>query len=135
HEALRTSFPIVDGSPAQRIAEARPVSLPLVDLSGLGAQVSLPTARRLEREAAQRLFDLATGPLLRVGLLRMNREEHVALQNMHHIVSDGWSAEVLNGEVGSLYRAYSEGHPSPLEELPIQYADYACWQRQWLPEE
>src|SRR5262245_11205554 len=135
HEALRTSFPNLNDSPVQRIGEAQAVPLPLVDLSGLDSEVARQTAQRLEREAAHRLFNLATGPLLRVGLLRMNSEEHIVLQAMHHIVSDGWSMGVLRGEVGGLYGAYSEGHPSLLEELPVQYADYAYWQRQWLPEE
>src|SRR5262245_12731193 len=135
HEALRTSFPNLNDSPVQRIGEAQAVPLPLVDLSDLDSEVARQTAQRLEREAAHRLFNLATGPLLRVGLLRMNSEEHIVLQAMHHIVSDGWSMSVLRGEVGGLYGAYSEGHPSLLEELPVQYADYAYWQRRWLPEE
>ena len=132
HEALRTSFPTVDGKPAQRIAEASPVPLPIVDLSGLSPKPAGRTAERLGREEAARPFDLARGPLLRTALIRQSADEHVALQTMHHVVSDGWSMGVLNREVRRLYRAYSEGRPSPLDELPVQYADYARWQRQWL---
>src|SRR5262245_61370915 len=132
HEALRTCFPIVDGSPVQRIGEAGRVPLPVVDLSGLNAEARRQTAERLGREEAGRPFDLASGSLLRTALIRQRAAEHLVLQTMHHIVSDGWSMGVLNGEVRSLYGAYSEGLPSPLEELPVQYADYAQWQRQWL---
>src|ERR1051326_9231687 len=77
-------------------------------------------------------FNLARGPLLRVTLLRLGEEEHVLLLTMHHIVSDGWSMSVLVREVAALYEAYSRGEESPLEELPIQYADFAVWQREWL---
>jgi hypothetical protein len=106
--------------------------LPIIDLSRLGPEANRQTARRLGEEETQRLFDLSTGPLLRVGLLRLSREEHVALLTMHHIVSDGWSMGVLTGEVGRLYGAYVQGLPSPLQELNVQYADFAHWQRKWL---
>ena len=77
-------------------------------------------------------FDLATGPMLRVKLLRLGDEDHVVLLTMHHIVSDGWSMGVLTREVAALYAAYSQGEESPLAELPVQYADFAVWQRGWL---
>jgi amino acid adenylation domain-containing protein len=88
--------------------------------------------QRLSSEEAQRPFDLARGPLLRASLLKLAPQEHVLLLTVHHIVSDGWSLGVLNRELGALYGAYSQGRPSPLPELPVQYADYAIWQRQWL---
>src|SRR6185503_1558579 len=80
-------------------------------------------------------FDLQRGPLLRVQLLQLSEDEHVLLVTMHHIVSDGWSMGVLVREVAALYTAFSSGQPAALEELPIQYADYAVWQREWLREE
>src|SRR5215471_16302029 len=132
HEALRTGFPTVDGSPVQRIAEAGPLPLLLVDLSGLNPEARSRTAERLGREEAVRPFDLTHGSLLRTVLIRQGVDRHLALQTMHHIISDAWSIDILNSEVRRLHRAYSEGRPSPLEELPIQYADYAEWQRQWL---
>ena len=97
--------------------------------------------RRPEREAAVRElagreaaqpFDLSRGPLLRVKLVRLSEQEHVLLLTMHHIVSDGWSMGVLIREVSELYSAYASGREPQLEELPIQYADYASWQREWL---
>jgi len=106
--------------------------LDVVDLSGLGEEEREAEARRLIREDAARPFDLAAGPLLRAKLLRLGAGEHVALVNMHHIVSDGWSQGVLIREIGALYAANVAGRPSPLAELPIQYADYALWQREWL---
>ena len=84
------------------------------------------------REEAETGFDLSRGPLLRVKVLKLEEEEHVVLFTMHHIVSDGWSMGILIREVGALYQAYSAGEESPLEELPIQYADFAVWQREWL---
>ena len=88
--------------------------------------------RLAKAEAEQRPFDLATGPLLRVQLLRLGEEDHVVLFTMHHIISDGWSLGVLVKEVATLYEAYIKGEASPLPELEIQYADYAVWQREWL---
>ena len=89
--------------------------------------------RRLhESEEAHGKFNLRVGPLIRGRLLRVQAEEHVLLITMHHIVSDGWSMGVLLREIAGLYRAYREGRGDPLEPLPIQYADYAQWQREWL---
>ena len=130
HESLRTTFSLADGQPVQVIAPAMSLPLPLVDLSaapGRDAEVT-----RLSAEEARQPFDLAGGPLVRAKLLRVGEEEHILLFTMHHIVSDGWSMGVLVGEVAALYAAFSEGRPSPLPELPIQYADYAVWQREWL---
>ena len=130
HEALRTCFPVIDSEPVQQILPAAALSLPLTDLSDRADAASL--VEGIAQEEAQQRFDLAAGPLFRARLLRLAAEEHVLLLNMHHIVSDGWSIGVLIKELSTLYTAYAQGRPSPLGELPIQYADYAVWQRQWL---
>ncbi|HEX8353468.1 MAG TPA: condensation domain-containing protein, partial [Pyrinomonadaceae bacterium] len=130
HESLRTTFAVEGESPAQVVAPAAPVRLELVDLGG--SQEPEAEARRLSDAEAQRPFDLARGPLFRCALLRLDASQHVVLFTTHHIVSDGWSAGVLVRELFTLYEAYSRGEESPLEELPIQYADYAAWQRGWL---
>jgi amino acid adenylation domain-containing protein len=132
HEALRTVFREVDGSPVQVIAPFGGFSLPVEDLSGLG-EADLEAAVRLRiGEDARQAFDLSAGPLFRAALLRLAAEDHVLLVSMHHIVSDGWSMGVFFREFSSLYEAYREGRESPLPELPVQYADYAVWQRTQL---
>jgi len=132
HESLRTSFVAVDGVPSQRIAESLLLPLPVVDLSELPEADRQQVAKSLAQQDALRPFDLANGPLLRITLLRLFAEEHVVLYTMHHIISDGWSMSVVGREVAALYEAFSEGRPSPLAELPLQYADYAVWQRNYL---
>jgi len=132
HEVLRTRFAEVDSGPVQIICEAEPVPLPLTDLTLLAEAERETAARRLAEAEAQKSFDLSTGPLLRAKLLRLAEEEHVVLLTMHHIVSDGWSLGLLIKDVATLYESFSKGEPSPLAELPIQYADYAAWQREWL---
>jgi amino acid adenylation domain-containing protein len=132
HEALRTVFPAVNGEPVQLINAAQPFTLAVEDISALGEAERDSEARRLAAEEAARPFDLTSGPLLRATLLKLGEEEHIVLFTMHHIISDGWSMGVLVNEVAALYRAFLAGEPSPLAELPIQYADYAYWQRQWL---
>src|SRR4029077_20816712 len=108
-------------------------TLPRLDLSALPAGGAEIETRRLLAEEARRPFDLERGPLLRAMLLRRGDEDHALLFDMHHIISDGWSAGVLVQEVTALYAAFAEGRPSPLPELPVQYADFAVWQRGWLP--
>ncbi|SEN18920.1 non-ribosomal peptide synthase domain TIGR01720/amino acid adenylation domain-containing protein [Stigmatella aurantiaca] len=132
HETLRTAFALREGEPVQRIADTLPVIIPLADLSGLPAAERDAAAVALAREEARRPFDLSTGPLLRLTLVRMDPRAHMLVLVMHHIVSDGWSMGVLVKEVGALYAAYQRGEPSPLAELPVQYADWAGWQRAWL---
>ena len=132
HEALRTTFREVDGSPVQVIAPFGGFTLPVEDLSGLGEADREVEARRRATEEAMRPFDLAAGPLFRAALLRLGEESHVLLLSMHHIVSDGWSMGVLFRELSALYAAYREGRESPLPELAVQYADYAVWQREHL---
>jgi hypothetical protein len=116
----------------QVIHAPAPFRLEVTDLSALPAGEREAVAARLTYEEAQRPFDLARGPLLRAGLLRLAEDDHVLLMTMHHIISDGWSEEVLVREVSALYRAFVAGEASPLAELEIQYADYASWQREWL---
>ena len=131
-EALRTTFAVFDGSPVQVIAPVFDVPLPVEDLSSLTGAEREEAVQRRAHEAARKPFDLERGPLFRAGLLRLGEEEHVLLSSIHHIVCDGWSMGVFQRELGALYEAFSGGEPSPLPELPIQYADYALWQRQWL---
>jgi amino acid adenylation domain-containing protein len=131
HESLRTTFKEVEGRPLQVISPPR-FSLDAVDLRGLEAAEREARARQLAAEEAQRPFDLARGPLLRVRLLKLNEDEYVALFTMHHIIGDGWSIGVLMRELTALYEAFDKGRLSPLGELPIQYADFAVWQRGWL---
>jgi amino acid adenylation domain-containing protein len=135
HEALRTTFRMAGGSPGQWIApvEESAFSLRRHDLPG-GAQ-ALPELRRLMADEAAAPFDLERGPLIRGRLIRLDADDHVLLLTMHHIVSDGWSAGVLVDELGRLYGAFREGRPDPLPPLPIQYADYAAWQRRWVEAE
>ena len=132
HEALRTRFQSVGGEPEQVIQPAKELDLPVVDLSGLPDGPRRAEARWLVQTEALRPFDLTGGYLLRSGLLCLGPSEHVAVLTMHHIVSDGWSINILVRELTALYTAFSMKNPLPLPELPIQYADYAAWQRSWL---
>jgi amino acid adenylation domain-containing protein len=132
HETLRTTFSTADGRPFQAIAPAPALSLPAIDLQELPENRRDAEAQRIIAEETRRRFDLAQGPLIRAQLLRLGREEHILLLTMHHIVSDGWSRGVLLRELSALYNAFSCGKPTALPELPVQYADFALWQRQWL---
>ena len=132
HEVLRTRFEVEAGEPVQVIDEWEPRELEVEDLTSLPRKRERRRPARMAREEAETGFDLSRGPLLRVKVLKLGEEEHVLLFTMHHIVSDGWSMGILIREVGALYRAYSAGEESPLAELPIQYADFAVWQREWL---
>ncbi|HEX2164348.1 MAG TPA: amino acid adenylation domain-containing protein, partial [Thermoanaerobaculia bacterium] len=132
HEALRTTFEEQGGRPVQVVHAAAPVALPVVDLAGLAEEDREGEAARLARAEALRPFDLSRGPLLRSTLLRLGEAEHVACFTVHHIVSDGWSMEVLTREVSALYAARRRGEEARLPELGVQYGDYAVWQRRWL---
>ncbi|TMQ67695.1 MAG: amino acid adenylation domain-containing protein, partial [Candidatus Eisenbacteria bacterium] len=129
HEALRTVFPRVDGGPAQAIRPAGPFALPRLDRTGMAADGRDADARTLAEREARAAFDLERGPLFRGRLLRFDDEDHVLMLTMHHIVSDGWSLGVLLRELGDLYEGFVTGRPVPLPDLPIQYADYAAWER------
>jgi condensation domain-containing protein len=130
HETLRTTFAVVEGELFQFISPAQRTRLAVVHLRELPS--SEADALRLATQEAEQSFDLARGPLLRVKLLRLGELQHVLVLTMHHIINDAWSTGVLFQELGPLYNAFSAGKPSPLPELPIQYADFAYWQRQWL---
>lgn len=132
HEALRTTFVVAGDEPMQRVAQAMPIEVPLVDLSALAADAREHRVAELAREEAQRPFDLTAGPLLRAMLLRLAPQDHVLLVTLHHIVSDGWSIGIFWRELTALYNAALLNRPSPLPELPIQYADFAVWQHEWL---
>ncbi|HEY1353938.1 MAG TPA: amino acid adenylation domain-containing protein [Ktedonobacteraceae bacterium] len=132
HEVLRTTFPTIDGRPVQAIEPPGEQHFPLIDLAALPTAVRTQVQRDLCGQAARRPFHLASGPLLRTTLLRLAPREHLLLLEAHHIVVDGWSLGVLTRELTLLYEAYAGGRPSPLPPLPIQYADFAQWQRQWL---
>jgi amino acid adenylation domain-containing protein len=135
HETLRTGFPEVDGRPVQIVGPPTPPFLPAVDLKGLGGTAAVAEAGRIAAATASRPFDLAVGPLLRALLLRTGEGEHQFLLVLHHIVADGWSLGILARELEELSGAFAEGLPSPLPDLPVQYADYAAWQRSRLAEE
>lgn len=132
HEVLRTLFVTEEGEAALRISPAETVPLPVLDLSVLPAAEQQTDLRLFLNELARRPFDLAGGPLFRTELVRLGPQEHVLALNMHHIVSDDWSLNVLLRELGQFYQADLNKQHSPLPELPIQYADFAAWQRRWL---
>ncbi|QRK06023.1 amino acid adenylation domain-containing protein [Archangium violaceum] len=132
HEVLRVSFESRAGEPVLRLNEPPRLSLDPVDLSALDAGRRDEEVERRASEEAGRPFELSEGPLLRATLLRLAEREHVLLLTVHHIVFDGWSTGILFRELAALYGAFSRGEPSPLPELPLQYADYARWQREWL---
>ena len=132
HEALRTIFLEVEGRPAQVVLPASPRVLTRVDLRATTEADRARVARQWAGEEADRPFDLTRGPLLRTSLLRLGEDDHALVFTVHHIVADGWSIEVLVSELAVLYEAFLGGAPSPLPELPIQYSDYARWQREWL---
>jgi hypothetical protein len=129
HEALRTAFEFVGGRPLQRVLPVSPPPLPVFDLRGVPPREREARAASVIGEEVRRLFDLTGDPLLRCALLRLEEDDHVVLLTLHHIASDGWSSHILVQELSALYEAFAEGRPSPLAELPIQYADFAVWQR------
>ncbi len=132
HDALRTTFGTQEGKPVQLIAPTLTLALPVLDLQHLPEHEREAEAQRLASADAQRPFDLARGPLLRTTLLRLAPEESLLLLTVHHIVADGWSLNVLLPELSSLYAAFASGQPSPLPDLPLQYTDFAVWQRELL---
>lgn len=129
HEVLRTTFTVVDDQPMQLIHPQLHVKLAPIDLQSLPPEEREQEALRLVTEDFSRPFDLEQGPLLRAGLIRLAEDDHVLHQNMHHTVTDRWSGAIFEQETGILYEAFAKGKPSPLPPLPIQYADYALWQR------
>jgi amino acid adenylation domain-containing protein len=132
HEALRTTFAVIEDRPVQVINQNAIFKLPVHDLQELDESQRRLKVSAWAEEDAHRRFDLTKGPLLRANLLRLGETEHVLLLTIHHIISDGWSVGVFVRELAALYEAYTAGRPSPLQELSIQYADFAAWQRDWL---
>ncbi|MFN0301309.1 MAG: amino acid adenylation domain-containing protein [Burkholderiales bacterium] len=132
HESLRTTFASIDGQAHQVIGPVQPVALNFIDHAELAEEQREARTLELVRHEAARPFDLACGPLMRVALVRLAERMHVLLINMHHIISDGWSAEVFDRELSALYSARLDGRDITLPALPVQYADYAIWQREWL---
>jgi amino acid adenylation domain-containing protein len=132
HDVLRTIFPTTGGEPMQEALPNFNLPLSLVNLQDLSESERHAELRRLAAEEARRVFDLAQGPLVRATLLSLSEQEHVFLLTRHHIIFDGWSLGVFVRELVAIYEAFSNGEPSPLPELPLQFADFAAWQRQWL---
>ena len=132
HEILRTSFVAKDGEAVQRIAPDAQLGIRLIELDHRGAAEREAETQRIIDEETATPFDLAQSPLLRIVLIRQEEERHLLLVSAHHIISDGWSTAVLIRELVALYTAFTNGQPSPLPPLPIQYADFALWQREWL---
>ncbi|HEX6184601.1 MAG TPA: amino acid adenylation domain-containing protein [Pyrinomonadaceae bacterium] len=132
HESLRTKFTSEGGRPEQSVLPPAEPQLRVVDLRGEGAEGARAAAIRLAAEETQRPFDLAAGRLYRALLVREGEESHALILTMHHIVSDGWSMGVFIREMAALYRAFSSGESPPLDELPVQYSDFARWQQSWL---
>ncbi len=132
HEVFRTNFMTVDGKPDLGISADLDLKLSLIDLTTIGEPERETEARRLIKEEALRPFNLSRGPLIRTSLIQLSEQESIFLVTMHHIISDGWSIVRFFQELSALHTAFAGGQASPLAELPIQYADYAAWQRDWL---
>ncbi len=132
HEALRTTFQSVNGRPIQVVGPAEPVTVSVKDMSGLSEAEREDQVKRATALEIQRSFDLATGPLLRTTLLKLEELEHIFIFTSHHIISDGWSVGVMGKEIKDIFETFWGGSPSLIYELPIQYADFAAWQHQWL---
>ena len=135
HEILRTTFITEGGKARARISQPEPFSMPVTDLTAVLPDEKNDEARRMVREEVVGPFDLTHGPLLRVKLIALQPEEHVLLLVMHHIIADGWSIGVLIRELSALYNAIADGREPELQDLAVQYVDYASWQREWLRDE
>jgi amino acid adenylation domain-containing protein len=135
HESLRTHFEVVEGRPVQVVSAEQEFQLSTRDISGEPSERQWQIVHQASLDEERRTFDLAASPLLRALLLKLDEENHVLLLTIHHIIFDGWSLGVLLRELGELYRACLEGRPASLPDLPVQYADFAIWQRRWMQEE
>ncbi|PMB24660.1 non-ribosomal peptide synthetase, partial [Fischerella thermalis CCMEE 5319] len=129
HEVWRTNFTLVNAEPVQEITTQVYWDLPIINLEHLSGKNWEEKVKQLVAKEAKKPFNLAKGLLVRATLLRLSEEEHILLVTMHHIITDGWSCGVFLRELSTLYAAFSTNQPSPLSELPIQYADFAVWQR------
>jgi non-ribosomal peptide synthetase component F/acyl carrier protein len=132
HEVLRTTIAVIGAEPSQIVRPESPLTLEHVDLAGLTEEARAEAVRREIESESRRPFDLERGPVIRARLLRLAGEEHVLVVTMHHIVADGWSVGVLARELSAFYEAEAGGAEARLPGLPVQYADYAAWQRGWL---
>jgi amino acid adenylation domain-containing protein len=132
HESLRTTFGEEGGEAVQRIGDEGTLDLVVSDLVGFPEGERDSECRRVGKEEVTQPFDIEKGPLFRARIIRLGEEEHVVVFVIHHIVTDGWSMGVFFGELKVLYEAYMKGLESPMQELAVQYADYAVWQREWL---
>jgi hypothetical protein len=132
HEVLRTTFQNHQGQPVQRVADPAPIAIPTIDLEPEDPAARERVAAQVVRGETHRPFNLARGPLVRPLLLRFDSEQHDLVVTLHHIVADGSSLGILTRELTTLYDAFARGEASPLPELPMQYADFAAWQREWL---
>ncbi|MEO1521594.1 MAG: amino acid adenylation domain-containing protein, partial [Cyanobacteria bacterium J06633_2] len=135
HESLRTTFQVIDDEPVQVIAPNSPISLPVIDLQSVPDSDRPVQVQQLANELASTPFDISQDLPIRTNLLKLAPESHMLVIVMHHIVSDGWSMGIFTQELSTLYRDFSHGHSSSLAELPIQYVDFARWQRQYLHDE
>lgn len=132
HDALRTTFAMIEGTPAQVVAPEVIIDLPVIDLSRHPEAHREAEAQRLLQNEARLPFDLSQGPLIKALLVRLSEQEHILLVTTHHIVTDGWSVGIFQRELSELYQMFAAGKPAQLPELPIQYSDYSDWQRRWL---
>ena len=134
HEILRTSFTVIEGQPVQIITPSLTIPLEIIDLQNIPKTERISEAKKLAELQYQHHFDLVSVPLLKTILLRLDRQEYWLIINMHHIITDGWSFGLLLEELRILYEAFANGLPSPLPELPVQYADFTLWQRKYFNE-
>jgi len=132
HEALRTTYPMVGGRPVQRIKPPAPCDLRVADLRETPAAQRDQEARRLIVADVKTRFDIAVGPVLRPSLLRLGEDDYILALVMHHIAIDGWSLRLFMHEIAALYAAFNEGRTPELPQIPVQYADFAYWERRWL---
>jgi len=132
HDILRTSFEIIDGEPVQKVSDVMTLTLPEVDLRHLADEQQQIEVQTLSLQEAQSSFDLGQAPLLRAKLLHLQPEQSILILTLHHLVSDGWSINILVKELSAIYQAFSAGKPSPIPELSVQYTDFVYWQRNWL---
>jgi amino acid adenylation domain-containing protein len=132
HDILRTTYKVIDGRPAQIVGPAQPVELNVLDLRDHSADERDTRAQQVLKEESRYRFDLVDGPVMRVTVIKLTDNEHILMVNMHHVATDGYSRTAIYRDLTALYEAIATGRASPLDPLPIQYADFAVWQRNWL---
>ncbi|MGD9488073.1 MAG: amino acid adenylation domain-containing protein [Calditrichaceae bacterium] len=135
HESLRTVFKTIDGKPEQIILQDSKFRLKAVDLSSIDEPVKSQQAKDLATKEAKKSFDLTSGPLFRVLIIKLSEQSHLSVFALHHIIADGWSVKLLIDEIAVCYDAYTSGHEPLLSDLPVQYADFAQWQQGWLKDD